>query len=112
MTTTVDKLESTITSLKQTADDEESELEQEEDQIIRLREEVRHFTCNCTWSTWGEWSQCSATCGNNVTKTRQRQIAWDARNNGKSCEAEGSSETTSCDVGCCRMLNHSMRISN
>ena len=106
MTTNVDKLESTITSLKQTADDEESELEQEEDQIIRLREEVRHFTCNCTWSTWGEWSQCSATCGNNVTKTRQRQIAWDARNNGKSCEADGSSETTSCDVGCCRKLKH------
>ena len=41
---------------------------------------VENETCSgtdpvdCVWNSWGEWSQCSGSCGMSGTKTRTQTI--------------------------------------
>lgn len=39
---------------------------------------------DCKWTDWGEWSECSASCGAG-TKSRVREVAMVARYGGKEC---------------------------
>ena len=43
------------------------------------------------WTNWGEWSECTQTCGGGMTK-RSRQCVVPKRRNGKSLEDENEEE--------------------
>ena len=43
------------------------------------------FLVNCQWSPWGEWSQCSNTCGTGH-KQKSRWIKTNAKNGGEPCQ--------------------------
>ena len=54
---------------------------------------------NCGWSKWGQWSKCSATCGDNGSagiRERYRHIAIEAQHGGLPCEADTPKETEEC----------------
>ena len=42
---------------------------------------------NCEWSDFGEWSECSKSCGGGE-KTSNRSVIKPALNGGKDCEGE------------------------
>ena len=96
------ELQATIDELSQMADDEDIELTNEEDQILALKEQIENFVCDCTYSDWGEWSECTQTCGDNGTMTRTRDVKWDAKNGGMECKNEDRTEISACNVVCCR----------
>ena len=52
------------------------------------------------WAQWGDWSQCSQTCGEGI-HTRQRACSNPApKNGGKSCEGLGN-ESRKCLIRQC-----------
>ena len=54
---------------------------------------------NCGWSEWGQWSKCSATCGDNGSagiRERYRHIAIEAQHGGLPCDADTPKETEEC----------------
>ena len=54
---------------------------------------------DCTWNAYGDWSSCSATCGDG-TRTHTRTKATSAANGGNQCTG-GPTETESCNEGSC-----------
>ena len=42
------------------------------------------FVVNCEWSSYGEWSECSATCGGG-SRVARRRITQHALNGGREC---------------------------
>ena len=88
------ELQATIDELTQIADDEDVELTKEEDQILALKEQIANFVCDCTYEEWGEWSECTQTCGDNGTMTRTREVKWEPKNGGVECNDEDSTETS------------------
>ena len=54
---------------------------------------------DCEWSTWGQWSSCSKTCGHG-SQWRKRTIVTNAENGGKQCDGS-SEETKTCLEGLC-----------
>ena len=54
---------------------------------------------NCTWSSWGKWSQCTKTCGNG-TRLSKRDIKIKEANGGEECRGNDSREE-SCNVHPC-----------
>merc|ERR1711907_766161 len=40
---------------------------------------------DCTWTSWGEWSDCTASCGKGK-QSRIREIAFLEMNGGKPCD--------------------------
>ena len=45
---------------------------------------VKFSIVDCQWSSYGDWSQCSATCGGG-TKTAERTIIQQGAHGGKEC---------------------------
>ena len=56
------------------------------------------------WSSWGDYSTCSASCGAG-TKQRSRTCTDPPPSNGGSTCAGDSMETTNCDLGNCPSKN-------
>jgi len=64
-------------------------------------------TCNtqachaidCTWSGWGAWGECSATCNGGV-RSKSRQVQTEAQYGGKKCDA-ASDQAEECSVQPC-----------
>ena len=53
---------------------------------------------NCKWSSYSEWSKCSASCGGGI-RISKRQIEQDASNGGTPCIGEASrNETCNSDL--------------
>ena len=50
---------------------------------------------NCVWQQWGEWSNCTTTCGIG-SKSRNRSISIEASNGGMDCSGE-TDMTMSCN---------------
>ena len=96
------ELQATIDELSQMADVEDIELTKEENQILALKEQIENFVCDCTYSDWGEWSECTKTCGDNGKMTRTRDVNWEAKNGGMECNDEDKTEMSACNVVCCR----------
>ena len=59
---------------------------------------TNQFKANCTWSSWIE-SDCTATCGSEAFRTRNRRIIKEAKNGG-SCEGKNR-EIVSCNLDNC-----------
>ena len=57
------------------------------------------LTVDCEWSSWGEWTLCSVTCGLGV-KTSTRSISKLALYGGKDCEGNYIT-TESCSMDSC-----------
>ena len=102
MTASVQELEETIEGLNATAVSEDILLTKEEEEILGLREQIANFTCDCAYEDWGEWGDCTESCGDLGTKTRHRGVKWDSRNGGQECSESDMSEQTSCNRKCCR----------
>ena len=72
---------------------------------------IQHVPALCTvdgsWSVWGAWSTCSATCGTGVT-SRDRNCDQPApQHNGADCPGD-STETRACDtISCPSTINFS-----
>ena len=43
-----------------------------------------YFLVNCVWSDWGNWTDCSCSCGGG-NRTSQRKIIQEALYNGNEC---------------------------
>ena len=56
---------------------------------------------DCMWSRFGEWSQCSASCGGG-TQRRSRRVLLDATGGGRRCSGK-SEETKSCNLNSCNI---------
>ena len=54
------------------------------------------------WSAWGQWSECSETCGDG-TETRQRTCVPSDCDDGSDCPGEPE-EYRPCNLGCCEGL--------
>ena len=103
-------LEQTIDNLRETANNEDAELSNEEEEILALKSQIENFKCDCTYHEWGEWSECSRTCGNDGTMSRTREVQWEAKNGGQECLVSGQKETSSCNILCCRKYKHPKHI--
>ena len=57
------------------------------------------FSVDCKWSTWGQWSKCSKSCGIG-SQERIRAIATTAKNGGNECVGRNK-EINSCSKGAC-----------
>jgi len=55
---------------------------------------------DCLWSYWGNWSECSASCGS-AQRTRSRSILQEPDQGGKSCEPLGKEEVEGCYLRSC-----------
>ena len=54
---------------------------------------------NCKWGDFGNWTQCTKTCGSG-TQTKSRAKIQKAENGGAECEGS-SSEVTTCEMTTC-----------
>ena len=99
-------LKQTIDNLRETANNEDAELSKEEEEILALKTQIENFRCDCTYHEWGEWSECSRTCGNEGSKSRSRVVKWNAKNGGRECLPSGKTQTEPCNILCCRKYKH------
>ena len=104
--TIVEELENTIKNLSSNARDEDNDLKLQEDELLKFKEEVETYKCDCAYEDWQDWGPCTKTCRNESepdgTKTRSREVKWEARNNGEPCKPDSLSETVDCGLSCCR----------
>ena len=61
---------------------------------------VNKCPVHCLWSTWGEWSQCSQTCGTG-SRTRQRLVEREPKYDGIPCLEQDDHETEACTAHSC-----------
>ena len=54
---------------------------------------------NCAWEDFGEWSECSASCGGG-TRTRTRVVSIPSENGGDECTGDAT-ETENCETQEC-----------
>ena len=101
----VKTLEDTIENLNKTIFAENIVLEKEEKEVLQLKDGIDNFKCDCGYGEWGNWTQCSKTCGDDGIKSRQRDVEWEPRNGGKECTDADQTETTSCNRNCCRKFD-------
>ena len=57
-------------------------------------------TQNYEWDAWGDWSECSVSCGAEGTKTRDRPCIPPS-NGGYECPSASQTETNTCNNGPC-----------
>ena len=104
--TIVQQLEDTMGNLTLNAQVEDGQLENQEEELLKLKKEVNNFVCNCEYEEWSDdWSLCSRPCvpGNEdpinyPVKNRTRGVKWDARNNGTECVDTERIDVTNCTV--------------
>ena len=60
---------------------------------------------NCEWSEYGEWSDCSKTCGGGE-KSSTRTILQEPINGGNECEGEDTKIEPCNENSCPGILNH------
>ena len=58
-----------------------------------------HFSVDCQWSTWSNWTDCSATCGGG-TQLRSRLVEQVAQNGGLICSGS-LVESKACNTQTC-----------
>eukprot|EP00930_Biecheleria_cincta_P043010 TRINITY_DN29585_c0_g3_i1.p1 TRINITY_DN29585_c0_g3~~TRINITY_DN29585_c0_g3_i1.p1 ORF type:complete len:1650 (-),score=229.96 TRINITY_DN29585_c0_g3_i1:405-5297(-) len=58
---------------------------------------------DCSWTSWGEWSECTTTCGQGERK-RQRSVALEAQNDGRPCDGGAAVELDGCKQPLCKSL--------
>ena len=57
------------------------------------------FAVDCQWSTWGQWSPCSKTCGM-ATRERTRTEAQEAMNGGAACQGIATQLDVCTSISC------------
>ena len=60
---------------------------------------ISNIAVDCEWSAYGNWSDCSTSCGEGV-KSARRKVSQMALNGGKLCEGSAII-TENCDLGPC-----------
>ena len=61
---------------------------------------INHILVDCMWSEYGEWSECSVTCGKGH-KTATRKVIREAQSGGMKCEGTAN-KTTTCEHKKCK----------
>ena len=56
--------------------------------------------CEATFGSWGQWSECTASCGSG-TRTREQQCEG---SDAAECTGEPGKEEENCNTGGCRKL--------
>ena len=101
-TDSLKQLEDTIDQLNKTAHAEDIELKKEEEEVTILKVTIEGYECDCTYNSWGHWGSCSKTCGEFGTKSRSRNVKWNATNGGTACMESDKKDSSLCNPGCCR----------
>ena len=103
--TMVQELEGTMGNLTLNAQTEDEELRKQEDELLKLKQEVENFKCDCEYEEWSDnWGPCSKDCVPDdqsyfsPVKNRTRGIKWEARNNGTECVDADKFEVKDCQV--------------
>ena len=84
--TMVQELEGTMGNLTLNAQTEDEELRKQEDELLKLKQEVENFKCDCKYEEWSDnWGPCSKDCVPDdqaywtPVKNRTRGIKWEER---------------------------------
>jgi len=88
-----------LTEQEEQSHEEDIHLKQEEADVEHEQHLLDTHPCPCIWGVWADWGQCSKMCGGG-SKTRSREVAKQATNNGDICEGS-SFEQTSCNLEPC-----------
>ena len=90
--TTVQQLKTTMANLTLNSLFEDNQLKNQEDEILRKKEEVNNFVCNCEYENGvigvlavGLVYQTMKILSFTKSRTGQEMFEWDARNNGIVC---------------------------
>ena len=51
---------------------------------------------DCVWSAFGDWGDCSVTCGPGGVERRRRKMLQQAKGGGRPCRSEDAVETRLC----------------
>ena len=51
---------------------------------------------DCVWSAFGDWGDCSVSCGPGGVERRRRKMLQQAKGGGRPCRAEDAVETRLC----------------
>ena len=82
------------------AQEEDTKLKAEESEVAEEKTKLATHPCPCVWNEWGEWSDCTVTCGGG-TKTKTRTVLKEATNGGPACDGEAE-EQEACSTDNCR----------
>ena len=88
-----------LTEQEEQSHEEDIHLKQEEADVEHEQHLLDTHPCPCIWGVWADWGQCSKMCGGG-SKTRSREVAKQATNNGDICDGS-SFEQTSCNLEPC-----------
>ncbi len=51
---------------------------------------------DCVWSSYGDWSPCSVSCGTGGVEQRKRMVLQEAKNGGRECDRTKAVQTRKC----------------
>ena len=88
-----------IKNQNKTAEEEDTKLTEEQDEVTVLFAWIESHPCDCVWEEWQGWTECSKTCGGGIQR-QERNVAKPAKNDGAECTGPDHMEKACNEDGC------------